>query len=257
MDSTDSEQNGWAATEAGKHLQTRLNEERTVQAIDRLLDRIEALEVAVDKLTVAMEQAPGMIAMVADMADDGYRQAADSGVDLEQRLSNALSIAEKLTAPTMVEKLNTLLQFAEQAPGIMSMTMDMADEAYRKAAQNGVDIEQRLGVALQMAERLTSPELAEKLDSLLTLADQAPGLIAMGGDVFDEEMRKAVEKGIDVQTLIETVLQISTAISQANEMPAAKVGGIFSMLRTMRDPDRQKSIGYIMNVAKAYGKQLP
>ena len=132
MESSVKDHNGWTTTEAGKHLQSRLNEERTVAAIDRLLDRIETLESAVEKLTIAMERGPGMISMVADMADEQYRKAAQNGVDIEQRLANALTIAEKLTAPEMVEKLNSLLKFTEQAPGLISMTMDMADEGYRR-----------------------------------------------------------------------------------------------------------------------------
>ncbi len=190
--------NGFANTDAVKQLQNRLNDEKTVQAIDRLLDRIDTLEKAVANLTTIMEQGPGLAAM----------------------------------------------------------TMDMVDEGYRKANANGVNIENRLVAGLQIAERLTAPEMVEKLEGLLTMADQAPGLIAMVMDTFDEEMKHFGAKNIDVKILLELAQNTSSAVSEAKQMPDAKVGGIFSMLKTMKDPDRQKAIGFLMNIAKAFGQKI-
>ncbi len=248
--------NGFAQTATIEKIQDRLNEEKTVQAIDRLLDRIESLEKAVANLTTMMEQAPGLLAMTTDAADEAYQKAAARGVNIEKRLSVALQMAEKLTAPAMVEKLDSLLGLAEQAPGLLAMTMDAADEAYRKAAARGVNIENRLGFALQMAEKLTAPAMVEKLDNLLELTEQAPGLLAMMMDIFDEEARKACAKGLDINAIPEVTNQILTAVTKAKQMPEAKVGGFFSMMRTMRDPDRQVAIGYLMNIAKALGQEL-
>ncbi|MEO0339049.1 MAG: DUF1641 domain-containing protein [Bacteroidota bacterium] len=132
----------------------------------------------------------------------------------------------------------------------------MTDEEIRKASNRGVDIEQRLGNALHLAEKLTAPEMMEKIDQLTKFAEQAPGLIAMTMDMVDDEMSKSNIKDFNVKALLETGSQISMAISRAEQMPKAKVGGIFSMLRTMRDPDRQKAIGYVMNIAKALGQGL-
>ena len=246
----------WINTPAGKHLNESLSNERVLQGIDHLLQRIDTLENAVEKLTTVMDQGPGMVSMVTDMADEAYKKAADRGVDIEERLGNALVLAEKLTAPAMMEKLEGLLQFADQAPGLISMTMDMVDEGVRKSAENGVYLEERLGNALTMAEKLTAPAMVEKLNGLLTLADQAPGLISMMVDSFDEQMRSMDAGSMDVQGLMEIGKEATSAFTKAKEMPIAKVGGIFSMLRTMRDPDRQKAIGFLMNVAKAYGEQL-
>jgi len=246
----------WLDTSAGKHLQESLSNEKVLKGLDHLLQRIDTLENAVEKLTSVMEQGPGMVSMVTDMADEGYRNAAKKGIDIEQRLNNALSLAEKLTAPAMMEKLEGLLKFADQAPGLISMTMDMVDEGYKRSAQNGVYIEERMGNALAMAEKLTAPAMVEKLDGLLTLADQAPGLISMMVDSFDEQMRRMDVGSIDIEGLMELGKEATSAFAKAKDMPDAKVGGIFSMLRTMRDPDRQKAIGFLMNIAKAYGQQM-
>jgi len=246
----------WMETPAGKHLQESLSSEKVLKGIDHLLQRIDTLENAVEKLTLIMEQGPGMVSMVTDMADEGYRNAAAKGVDIEERLKNALNLAEKLTAPAMMEKLEGLLTFADQAPGLISMTMDMVDEGYKRSAQNGVYIEERMGNALAMAEKLTAPAMVEKLDGLLTLADQAPGLLSMMVDSFDEQMSRMKKEGVDMEGLVELAKDTGIAFANANKMPEAKVGGFFSMMRTMRDPDRQKAIGFLMNIAKAYGQHL-
>lgn len=246
----------WLETPAGKHLQESLSNEKTLNGIDRLLSRIDTLEKAVEKLTTVMEQGPGMMSMVTDMADEAYKNAANNGVDVQERLGNALAIAEKLTAPAMMEKFDALLKFADQAPGFMSITMDMADEVVQRSADKGVYIEERLGNALTMAEKLTAPEMVEKLNGLLQLADQTPGLISIAMDSFDEQMGKMAQSGIDIQGLIEVGQDATAAMTKAKAMPDAKVGGIFSMLRTMKDPDRQRAIGFLMNIAKAYGQQM-
>ncbi|MCB9008570.1 MAG: hypothetical protein H6656_14575 [Ardenticatenaceae bacterium] len=103
-------------------------------ALTRLLDRIESLEQTVNTLADLVQQGPGMAAMVGDMVDETVRSTAARGVDVEQRLQTALTLAEKLTAPAMVDKLDRLLALADEAPGMAAMVGDMVDETVRSAA---------------------------------------------------------------------------------------------------------------------------
>lgn len=246
----------WTDTEAGQQVQARLSESRTLEALDHLLQRLDTLEQAVDRLGTLMQQGPGLVAMVADMTDEAYRKADARGVNVEQRLSVALALAEKLTAPEMVAKLDGVLQLADQAPGLMAMTADMADEAFRKADARGVNLEQRLGVALAMAEKLTAPEMVEKLDGLIKFAEQAPGLTAMMVDWLDESLRKASEHGFDPQLLSHVAGAANTALSRAHAEHPAKSGGIFKLLTALRDEDRQKGLGFLLNFLKYFAKNL-
>lgn len=312
----------WMETPAGKRLQESLSNQNTLGSIDRLLNRIDTLEKAVEKLTTVIEQGPGLMSITMDAIDDGVKRSADRGVDINQRLGAALQIAEKLTAPAMVEKLDALLSIADQAPGLMSITMDAIDEGAKRSAEKGVDINQRLGAALDIAEKLTAPAMVEKLDAVLSLADQAPGLISITMDAMDEGVRRSAEKGVDINerisnalllaekftapdmvdkmegmlkladmapgliamtmdmvdegvkdvqnsgfstidtskfklnTLMEVAEMTGVALSEAKEMPREKVSGIFSMMRVMKDPDRQKAIGFMMSIAKAWGRQM-
>ncbi len=245
----------WESTETGQAIQRRLSEERTLQAIDHLLARIDTLEQAVDGLANVMQQGPGLAAMVGDMADEAYRKADDNGVNIDERLKNALVIAEKLTSPTMMEKLESLVELADQAPGLSAMMGDVVDETYREAANRGVDIDQRLRTSLEIAEKLTTPEMAQRLNSVLQLADQMPGLIAMSMDAFDEFTKQALEKGYDTSTLFSVAQSANRALIEAKAEPPGKIG-VFGLLRAMNDPDRQRAMSFMMNFLKHLGKHL-
>ncbi len=246
----------WSTTEAGQNLQARLTNERTLMSLDGLLSKIDSLEKAVGNLATIVQQASGMVAMAGDIADETYREAAEKGINIEDRLKNALSIAEKLTAPTMVEKIDGLIKMSDQAPGIMAMTMDMADEAYRKAASNGIEIEERLKNVAILAEKLTTPAMVEKLDSLIKMSDQLPGLLAMTMDIVDEGMKNALESDFDFPALTNLAKDSTQALTAAKAEPPAKVGGIFSILRLLKDKDRQKGLGFLMNFLKHLGQKI-
>ena len=42
----------------------------------------------------------------------------------------------------------------------------------------------------------------------------------------------------------------------AQQEPPAKVGGVFGLLRALNDPDRQKALGFLMNLLKHLGKTM-
>lgn len=242
-----------ATTPEGSELQKRLSDGKIIQSLDHLLAKIETLEQAVTQLNTAMAQGPGLISMAADSIDEAFRQSAENGVQIEERLSNALAIADKLTAPAMVEKLNSVLEFADQAPGLASMVTDAVDEAFKRSAENGINIEERLGAALNLANKLTAPEMVQKLEGLLALSEQAPGLISMFVDAIDEEMAKA--SGLDLATLTKLGTNLTESVAVAERMPQEKVSA-FGLFRALRDPDRQKALGFLMNLAKAFGQKL-
>ena len=304
----------WMDSDAGKQLEQTLTQEKTLKALDHILERIETIESAVEKLSNVMRQGPGMVSMAADMADEAVSNASKKGIDIDQRLQSALQIAEKLTAPEMIEKLEGLFSFAHQAPGLMSITTDIADETFRNAYESGVDIDRRLKDALAIAEKLTSPEMMGKLDKLFDFVHQAPGLISIGVDIVDEQVKYAADMGVDVDKRIQSAIQMAEkftspdmieqmnsmfkmmdqlpgmmamtmdvfdaeinkavskgfdidaikqvsgdlimAMSKASEMPPAKVGGPIGFLRAMKDKDRQKALSYFLDFAKAFGQYM-
>ena len=91
----------------------------------------------------------------------------------------------------------------------------------------------------------------------MQLADQLPGLIAMVVDLVDEESAKATEQGLDFQALVSLSSKAGQAVSEAQSMPPRKVNGLFGLMRELRDPNRQKAIGLVMDIATVFGKKLP
>lgn len=282
------ETTAWASTEAGHQLQERLNSEKTLKALDHLLERVETMETAVDRLATALEQGPGMVSMAADIADDAIRQSKSRGVDPVERLNNALHIAEQLTAPERVEKLDQLLAITDRIPGLLSMAGDIVDDGCCQAADNGIDIPARLTAVTGLLEKLTRPGTVEKLDQLLELSERLPGLASMGVDMLDEGYKRAAERGVDWSALNEHGLEMLTALTKlltSDEFKAlmqsgvldpctikvvAKAGeamvdsnreevkpaGMLSLLRSMGDRDRQKALGFLLSFSKHFGKRF-
>ena len=71
-----------------------------------------------DRLLTLVDQAPGLVSMATDTVDDAFPGRCRGRVDVDARLRAALQIAEKLTAPDMMERLNRLLLgLVAQGPG--------------------------------------------------------------------------------------------------------------------------------------------
>lgn len=205
-----------------RSLEEHLHEPTTEAALHRILDRMDRIEQALSKLTDAVDQAPAVAATMVDVVDDLARDADARGVNLDQRMQNALTLAERLTAPRTVDALTGLLDrldqveqlagLLDQAPGFAAMTVDIADEAARNAADRGIDLDERLHAVLGLLEKLSAPEtvrvlsgLMDRMDEfeqLIALADQAPGFIAMMVDIADEWAMRAAEQGTDVETIL-------------------------------------------------------
>ncbi|MCB0065078.1 MAG: DUF1641 domain-containing protein [Caldilineaceae bacterium] len=269
-------------------LEARLNNPETASALNRLLDRMDAIEAAMQQLSATIGQGPALVAMVGDMADDAYRTAAASGINVEERVRNGLHLLTRLTEPKIIAQLEGLLALAEQAPGLAAMAGDVVDNAYRNAATHGIDLEARTTTALHLLNRLTEPKMVEQVEGLLALADQVPGFLAMTGDVVDDAFRSATNAGVDIEMMIKqggvavqrfsnlmsspefTALmdsgmldpkavkllgEAATALVESQQQHPQKIGPV-GLLGALRDPDIQKALGFFMTFAKAFGQRI-
>lgn len=87
---------------AGVSLLEQLTEPRTLAALQGMVE--------------LAGQAPGTIAMVADMVDDVAARAQASGIDIDERIAAALELGEKMTARPTVDGLAGVLH-----PGAVSI----------------------------------------------------------------------------------------------------------------------------------------
>ncbi len=174
--------------------------------------------------------------MVTDIADDTIRQAAAHGIDIEERLHNALVLAEKLTAPAMTQQLEKTFTLIEQLPGMASMVADIADDTIRQAAANGIDIEERMWASLPIIEKATQPETLHSLDNLFETL-----LMAKDGMLSPEA--------------VQLLGYAAHALVVGHKTPTKKAG-LFDLLGALRDPNLQTALGFLLNFGRAFGETI-
>jgi hypothetical protein len=235
------EQTTHPSTNGAVRLEDRLNNPDTAEALNRLLDRLDTIEEAVDKLDAMMTQGPAMLAMMTDMADDVYREADAAGVDLDERLRLTLQLAERLTAPRTVEVLSQLMDrmddleqliaVSEQAPGFIAMLVDTFDSVYRRTEEAGHDLYKVIHEGPEAFIRINEFAASEAFNKLLDSGVLDPDAIDIVGKAGD--------------ALVECRCQ--------EETPEV---GLFGLLRAMRDPDTRRALGFLTAFGKRFGKEL-
>ncbi|HMQ59926.1 MAG TPA: DUF1641 domain-containing protein [Flavilitoribacter sp.] len=187
-------------------------------------------------------------------------QETDAGRQMLDRFSEerTLTAIEHLLSrlDTLEKAVDNLTVLMQQGPGLVAMATDSIDEIYSKADEHGNSMETHVKNGLEMAGKLTAPGMPERLDQVLTMTNQLPGIIAMMADTADEMMQKAVAGGFDPQALVSVAGAANRALTAAGNGPPAKASGIFGLLRALKDPDRQKGLGFLLNFLKHFGKHL-
>lgn len=144
------------------------------------------------------------------------------------------------------------------------------------------------------AIRVRLDSLAEVIDALrpvAAIAAQAPGLVAMAGDSFDEIVQAAADQGIDVERgvlngagaalrfgasmdavkveALEALLnsgvlepaalsligELGRALVETASAPPRKVGAL-GLLSALGDPDVQRAVGFLVTFAQRFGARL-
>jgi len=149
------------------------------------------------------------------------------------------------------------------------------------------------GATLQTIEQRTRAiaEVAEGLRPLIASAHQAPALVAVLMDSFDEAMRTARDRGIDVErglmngaeaavrfgammdaekvrdldALLESgvlatgtlrvIGELGRALTETAAAPPAPLG-IVGLLKALGQPDVQRALGFLVTVADRFGRRL-
>jgi uncharacterized protein YjgD (DUF1641 family) len=134
-------------------------------------------------------------------------------------------------------------------------------------------------------------EVADGLRPLLALAQQAPAVVAVLMDSFDDVMRTANNKGIDVERGVlngaEAALrfgatmdaekvrdldallksgvlapgtlrimgELGRALTETAAAPAA-TSGLLGLLKALSQPDVQRALGFLVTFAERFGRRL-
>lgn len=163
--------------------------------------------------------------------------------------SPADPLLSKLDDPRVTAALSDLLDHAD----LLAVLVVGLDGLLRR----GEEVNGALGDALRFLQdaasaggldQLDLPKLASSLATLSTLVrDAAPTLEALvHSDLADQRL-------IDVVSL--AARSIITGTEQARAEPV-RASGVFSLMRALKDDDVARGVGFMIQVARAFGKEL-
>jgi len=253
-------------------LEDRLRHPDTARALHHLLDRVDTL----NQSLAFLDDAPALVSMGADVVDEQARQARAAGTDLEARLQTLQATLARLTEPSTQQALHDLLDLAQQGPQLAAMAGDMLDDTAQGARARGIDLEARRTRLLSLLERLTREETLDALEDATEWATSLPQVLAMVGDIFDDSIRRLRASGVDVERLLstggdamhrmltsgildpealDTVGGLGKALQEAQACPA-KPMGLWSAIKSFRDPDVGRALCFFVEFARAFGRSL-
>lgn len=205
-------------------------------AVDRILERLDAMDRKLESLAqinALVEQAPGMMAMLTDMADAQSAAAAARGIDLQERAERGLYLLERLTDGATVEALEGLLNLAAQGKGTGAMIADIVDEQARALDMEGVDMGKGI-------------------------AQGARAAVRFGAMVGDREIG-ALQKLLSSEALSPQAIEVVSAAAQALvecQAVERETPGTFALLRATREPDVRRALDFVIGVARRFGNAL-
>lgn len=218
-------------------------------SVEQRLDRIEK---TLNSIAAGINQAPVMLSMAADSIDEIAGNAKNDGIYIEDRIHGGIHLLKRLSDPQINKAINGLIDTLEQAPGLISMFMDIADESARSANVGPVKLQDRIDGVAKLLEKVSHPSTLGNLEKLLEISEQAPGLMAMAVDTLDDVMQNS--NSLDPVNLA-FLKHVTEALTESIGEPPTKIG-VFGMLRAINDPDRQKALGFLMNILKKLGNKL-
>jgi len=200
----------------------------------------------------------------------GASRSASPMARIEERLERL----ERMLAP--------IAQVAEAAPTAIAVVSDTIDEWNREGGQ----ADERLRRLVGVIDRLTQPEMLRRLEVLVEQLEQAPGFVAMFGDIVDDLARKAEAEGVSLDELVANLRlallgaaktapviahvfdsgmlnegAVQTLGSMARAIEAAREDGVqpvgfMGALRALRDPNLQRALGFLVSVGRTLGSEM-
>ncbi len=261
-------------------LQDRLNDPKTAEGLNRLLDRLDVITFAVESLEEFISRGEvitdSIAASLGDLKGLGNEETAElfrktpgylatgtkladaaGSMDVDELAKS--KILERLTDPQTLATLNRLLDqlplaafMLEALEGFISRGETITDnvaDAFGELKLDQIDTSQ-FTLLLQSLPKLK--EAGEKLLESQLLGDSFQKIIDAGNSMIESGMvdKKVVGVLGDLgKKSAETYLEVASK-------PVQPIGGLFATLRATKDPDVQKSVGFFFAFAKAFAKHL-
>lgn len=145
---------------------------------------------------------------------------ADPVLAALQRIEQRLAAVERVTS--------ALAPLAEAAPGALGMVTDTVDSLAAQLGERGVDLDARLHSVLKALEVATAPRAVNGLEALVESKLLEPSALAV-------------------------VSSLAAALADPGD---TKGVGMWGLMRALRDPDVQRAVGFLLAVAREFGRNL-
>jgi hypothetical protein len=130
-------------------------------------------------------------------------------------------IEARLTA--IETKIDSVWKASAMVPDIVATVTDSVDGAIQSMQQRGIDVDERMRALLSLLERLTEPNTLRALESLVTLGESVPHLIATITDTVDEFAQRAQEQGLDIDKRARLLLAATERLTSPKALDALQL----------------------------------
>jgi hypothetical protein len=130
-------------------------------------------------------------------------------------------IEARLTA--IETKIDSVWKASAMVPDIVATVTDSVDGAIQSMQQRGIDVDERMRALLSLLERLTEPNTLRALESLVTLGESVPHLIATITDTVDEFAQRAQEQGLDIDERARLLLAAAERLTSPEALDALQL----------------------------------
>ncbi|QDU42754.1 hypothetical protein Mal52_12210 [Symmachiella dynata] len=226
-------------------IREQLDDAETAESLARLVGRAKDIEHLVERAVQANNAADGLLATVADVIDEQCEKINQSGTSVEERLGSLVSLFLIVTEPEAVSALSRLVdrlpqleeasRLLDEVPNLLAIATDVVDEYAANFKSHGVELEksisQGLHALLWLGCRVSEDEL-ERLGFLLR------------SDVLDPHA---------LQVIGQAATSLANCQRETCEQRTPERIGMLGLLKALRDPNLQRTLGFGVRFAKCFG----
>lgn len=279
---------------AVEQLQARLNEPRTAEALNQLLDNIELISFSVTALDGFVrrgeeiaEEVAASVAQVKETVPTLDPQVMELGPKLLQMLPQLVTLTTRVITVTSSPEFQKLLDLISDPKTLNNLTLLL------KHAELLAFLVDALDGFLQRGDVLVDNVAASVTELVQTLTANGPQLAELAATVpvFTQQLPQLAENLPQVMATLPQLLEVATQLQPALASPEFKalmssgvlnpktltvIGqagdalvesydehrqapqaiGLFSLLRALNNPDMQRTLGFAVKFADRFGKTL-
>lgn len=273
--------------DVSSQLQARLNEPRTAEALNQILDRIELIAFTVTALDGLLQRSEQIGDEVARSVSDLKASTPPEFTTFVQHLPQLLEILPQFLAfaPTLInlvnspefQKLLDVLSTPETLEAIIVLMENMdklafAVEAIDGFLQRGDVIIESVAASVKDAKAgVEGSDIKKVMDSLPQIMEATPQLLDATSQLLpilaSEPMQEFINSGA-LDRLLNSGILAPQTIDVVGHAGGALVesydktkttdtrAGLFALLGAARDPDVQKALGFFVEFGKQFGKEI-